>query len=241
VCKYCHQHKLINVEGSGIFKVTRATSLSAAYLGLNTRGHGYTKAGPKSTVLPSGQLSMRQVIERGVPVSQRVANAIGGFNVQRFQPAAVLWLVDNNHSLHEFETPAFRAMIEFANPEAAAALWASRFNTTYETGTLYSTDLGIEMSIYDTIRSIKSIKLQSRPSFTITKSINPIRASWKPQSIQLKTPKLIDLIVDNCGLSYVSHTVLSTVLRNRGSKHSERRNTGDSTWTELYSTLKIVH
>jgi hypothetical protein len=69
VCKYCHQHKLINVGGSGIFEVTRATSSSAAYLGLNTRGHGYTKDGPKSTVLPGGQLSMQQVIERGVPVS----------------------------------------------------------------------------------------------------------------------------------------------------------------------------
>jgi hypothetical protein len=69
VCKYCHQHKLFNVRGSGIFKVIRATSLSAAYLSLNTRGHGYTKDSPKLTVLPSGQLSMRQVIERGVPVS----------------------------------------------------------------------------------------------------------------------------------------------------------------------------
>jgi hypothetical protein len=69
VCKYCHQHKLINVGGSSIFKVTRATSLSAAHLGLNTRGHGYTKDSPKSTVRPSRQLSMRQVIERGVPVS----------------------------------------------------------------------------------------------------------------------------------------------------------------------------
>jgi hypothetical protein len=69
VCKYCHQHKLINVGGSGIFKVTRATSSSAAHLSLNTRGHGYTKDGPKLTVLPSRQLSMRQVIERGVPVS----------------------------------------------------------------------------------------------------------------------------------------------------------------------------
>jgi hypothetical protein len=65
---------------------------------------------------------MRQLMERGMPVSQRVANAMGGFNVQRFRLAAVLWLVDNNYPLREFETPAFRAMIEFTNPEAAAAL-----------------------------------------------------------------------------------------------------------------------
>lgn len=35
------------------------------------------------------------------------------------------WLIENSHPLREFETPAFRAMIEFANPEAARALWAS--------------------------------------------------------------------------------------------------------------------
>jgi hypothetical protein len=50
---------------------------------------------------------------------------MGGFNVQRFRLAAVLWLVVNNNPLREFETPAFCAMIEFANPEAAAALWVS--------------------------------------------------------------------------------------------------------------------
>ena len=122
MCKYCHQHKLINIGGSGIFEVTRATSLAAAHLSLNTRGHGYIKDGLKSIVLPSGQLSMRQAIERGIPISQRVATAIGGFNIQRFRLAAVLWLVDNNYSLREFETPAFRAMMEFTNPEAAAAL-----------------------------------------------------------------------------------------------------------------------
>jgi hypothetical protein len=69
VCKYCHQHKLIDVGGSGIFEVTRATSLLAAYLSLNTRGYEYTKDSLKLTVLPSRQLLMRQVIERGVPIS----------------------------------------------------------------------------------------------------------------------------------------------------------------------------
>jgi hypothetical protein len=37
-----------------------------------------------------------------------------------------LWLVDNNHPLREFENPAFRTMIQFANLEAEAALWVSR-------------------------------------------------------------------------------------------------------------------
>jgi hypothetical protein len=60
-----------------------------------------------------------------VEVPQEAANALGNFNVQGFRLAAVLWLVDNNHPLREFTTSAFRAMIEFANPEAEAALWAS--------------------------------------------------------------------------------------------------------------------
>ncbi|PWO20167.1 GpmB, Fructose-2,6-bisphosphatase [Pyrenophora tritici-repentis] len=61
--------------------------------------------------------------EGGVDVPQGVANELGNFDVQRFRYAAVTWLVDNNHPLREFETPAFRQMIEFANPEAADALW----------------------------------------------------------------------------------------------------------------------
>ena len=42
------------------------------------------------------------------------------------------WLIDNNHALREFETPAFREMIAYANPEAAEALWTShRSISTY--------------------------------------------------------------------------------------------------------------
>jgi hypothetical protein len=40
----------------------------------------------------------------------------------------VSWLVDNNHALREFETPAFREMIAYANLEAAEALWVSRIS-----------------------------------------------------------------------------------------------------------------
>ena len=61
----------------------------------------------------------------GVKVPQSVANELGNFDVQRFQYAAVTWLVNNNYPLREFETPAFRQIIEFANPEAADALWVS--------------------------------------------------------------------------------------------------------------------
>jgi hypothetical protein len=38
----------------------------------------------------------------------------------------VRWLVENNHPLREFETPAFQQLIAAANPDAERALWASR-------------------------------------------------------------------------------------------------------------------
>jgi hypothetical protein len=121
VCKYCHLHKTIDLGGSGLFDVTRATTAASAHLHQLTRGHGYYKDG-KRPLLKAGQRSLAQMLAAGVEVEQSAANAIGNFNVQRFRLAAVLWLVDNNHPLREFETPAFRAMIEFANPEAEAAL-----------------------------------------------------------------------------------------------------------------------
>ena len=62
------------------------------------------------------------MICNGISISQEAANEFGNFSIQGFQLAAIAWLVDNNHSLYEFKMPAFRAMIEFANPEAAAML-----------------------------------------------------------------------------------------------------------------------
>jgi hypothetical protein len=47
---------------------------------------------------------------------------MGNFDVHGFQYTAVTWLVNNNHPLREFETPAFKEMIAYANPEAAEAL-----------------------------------------------------------------------------------------------------------------------
>lgn len=123
VCKYCHEHKIIDAGGSGLFDVSNATSAASTHLGQNVRGHGYHKDGKKLfKVFEGRQRSLAQMLSSSVEVSQAAANAIGGFNVQRFRLAAVLWLVDNNHPLREFETPAFRSMIKFANPEAAAAL-----------------------------------------------------------------------------------------------------------------------
>jgi hypothetical protein len=65
------------------------------------------------------------MLKSGVSVSQSVANAIGNFDVQSFQIAAVSWLVHNNLALRQFEDPGFRKMIQFASPEAEQALWSS--------------------------------------------------------------------------------------------------------------------
>ncbi|KAF7445679.1 hypothetical protein PtrM4_054120 [Pyrenophora tritici-repentis] len=63
-------------------------------------------------------------------VSQTAANELLGFNTQRFRMEAVSWLVENNHPLSEFESPAFRRLIAAANPQAEAALWASHVSVT---------------------------------------------------------------------------------------------------------------
>jgi hypothetical protein len=70
-------------------------------------------------------------------VSQKVANELAGFNTQRFRLAAVSWLVENNHPLSEFETPAFRRLLEAANPLAERALWTSHVSVSQYVARLY--------------------------------------------------------------------------------------------------------
>jgi hypothetical protein len=123
VCKYCHQHKIIDAGGSGIFDVSKATTAASTHLGQPTKGLNLTKNGVQAPVqLPGGQKSLAQLFKSGVEVDQITANALGNFNVQQFRLAAVLWFVDNNHPLREFESDSFRAMIRFANPQVEAAL-----------------------------------------------------------------------------------------------------------------------
>ncbi|KAH7563658.1 hypothetical protein BM1_00705 [Bipolaris maydis] len=122
VCKFCHQRRLLD----GILKVTQSTTSAIAHLRQAKVGHGFTKGGLK--VPPNrapGQQSLAMVAGSGVEISQEIANKLGNFNVQAFRYAAVTWLVENNHPLYELETPAFRSMISFANPEAEDALWKS--------------------------------------------------------------------------------------------------------------------
>jgi hypothetical protein len=52
--------------------------------------------------------------------------------------AAVSWLVENNHPLSKFKSPAFRRLITAANPQAKAALWASHVSVTRFVVRLYN-------------------------------------------------------------------------------------------------------
>lgn len=126
ICRYCHQHKIIETGGGGKYDVTDSTSTAARHLEQARRGHGYQRDGSRRKPRPgAGQTTLRSMIGDGVGVSQEVANAMGNFNVQGFRLAVITWLVDNNQPLRTLETPAFQEMMRFANPEAANALWTS--------------------------------------------------------------------------------------------------------------------
>ncbi|KAF2876031.1 hypothetical protein BDV95DRAFT_466503, partial [Massariosphaeria phaeospora] len=122
VCAYCHRDKTIDRGGTRLYDVTASTSSAANHLQAQKRGHRLTPTGERIP-LPGGQRTLQQVIQGGIIVPQAVGNALGNFDVQRFRIAAIEWLVANNHPLREFETPAFRNMLEMANPEALGALW----------------------------------------------------------------------------------------------------------------------
>jgi hypothetical protein len=122
VCHLCHKRKAIGSQ-QGIVDTTLATS-SAAYH-LKARHHIGKKGLLALPQLAGGQRTIQILANAGVRVSQHVANEMGHFNIQAFRVAAVSWLVDNNIALTQFESPAFRMMLQFANPEAEKALWTS--------------------------------------------------------------------------------------------------------------------
>lgn len=125
ICKYCHIHRIIDCGGQGRYDITRATSAAAAHLRQNKKGHGVDKHGKITTATEARQSTLlEQVIRSGHHVSQAVANAlIGGFDAEAFKQSAVNWITKNNHPLREFETPAFRKMLQLANPKAKRVLW----------------------------------------------------------------------------------------------------------------------
>ncbi|KAI2481055.1 hypothetical protein Ptr902_08081 [Pyrenophora tritici-repentis] len=109
ICKYCHQHKIMDATGVGVAEVTHATSSASAHLAINRTGHRITKAGVVQPALNNGQLTIAMAAKQGIEISQSVGNALGNF---------------------DFEQPAFRAMLTFANPEAEAALWRSHHSVS---------------------------------------------------------------------------------------------------------------
>lgn len=126
LCKYCHQHRLYDATGVGLSEITQATTSASHHLAITKTGHRIVRTGVWQLKLrEAGQTTIAMAASKGIAVSQAVANELGNFDIQRFQLAGFTWLVENNHPLSEFEKPAFRAMLGFANPEAEAALWRS--------------------------------------------------------------------------------------------------------------------
>jgi hypothetical protein len=126
VCRYCHQRGYTNTRRGGVYITTDSTSTAARHLKQTRPGHNLVAPGRavRATVTTSSWL--RQAFKSGYTVPQSLANVAGSFDVHAFRFTAVSWLVENNHSLREFETESFRVLIKAANPEAAASLWASR-------------------------------------------------------------------------------------------------------------------
>lgn len=125
ICKYWHQHKLLGGRYLGT-----ATSSASQHLGRLVPGHGYNKAGKICRKTPRAQPSIFASLQRnGVEVSQAIANKLT-FNLNTFRRVAIQWLIEGNHPVREFESPAFRAMIAMANPLAEEALWRNHQSVT---------------------------------------------------------------------------------------------------------------
>jgi hypothetical protein len=48
VCRYCHQHKIIDAGGAGIYETMLSTSTTARHLSQKKRGHGYLPPGKEA-------------------------------------------------------------------------------------------------------------------------------------------------------------------------------------------------
>ena len=66
-----------------------------------------------------------EVFQQGRVMLQSDPNCLieaTGFHVPCFQQAVLNWIVNNNHTLQEIETLAFREVIAAANPDMEAVL-----------------------------------------------------------------------------------------------------------------------
>ena len=77
ICRYCHQHKIMDGGGPGAYNVSSATS-AAAHLRLNKRGHNLTKNDAKQPRKGGGR-TIKQIIPASVKVPQDVANKLSSF------------------------------------------------------------------------------------------------------------------------------------------------------------------
>ncbi|KAF1949757.1 hypothetical protein CC80DRAFT_554983 [Byssothecium circinans] len=88
ICRYCHQHKIIDAGGAGIYETTLSTSTTARHLSQKKRGHGYLPPGKEAEKREISHLR-RVLIGDKISVSQDIANELSGFNTQHFRLAAV--------------------------------------------------------------------------------------------------------------------------------------------------------
>jgi hypothetical protein len=137
VCRYCHEHKYIDAGRGGTYDVSKSTSTAMRHLEEDRAGHRYRAPGKEVKDAILGGSWLRQAFKSGYNVPQEVANRASNFDIQAFRLKAVSWLVENNHPLREFETPAFKALIAAANPEAAVSLWSSHVSVTRYVMRLY--------------------------------------------------------------------------------------------------------
>jgi hypothetical protein len=125
VCHRCYRTKATD-QGRGILQTTKAISTALCHLEL----HKIYKPGKAPTEKPE-VLVYGKLISSKQRVSQVVTNKVASFNYHEFQKAAVGWLLENNHSISEFESPAFRNLIRLANPLVEDALRRSHHSVLH--------------------------------------------------------------------------------------------------------------
>jgi hypothetical protein len=104
VCHYCYQHKYTNI-GRRIYYTSGACSAAARHLAENKPG--YWIIAPNKPLIVKKDNVFSALKKGKLPISQAVANKLGGFNIERFRLVAVEWLVENNHPLSEFRSLGF--------------------------------------------------------------------------------------------------------------------------------------
>ena len=156
VCRVCYNNRWS--RDKIVHEATLSTLGALKHMALNRPGHRRDRRGNVATSERApGQQSLKFAVDGGLLLTQETANLVGNFNVQDFRYAAVSWLVDNNYPLREFETPAFKQMIAYANLEAAEALWVSHRSVSSYVMRLYRF---MEPQVVDTLsRAVSKVHI----------------------------------------------------------------------------------